>query len=274
MKRLDLVGKKFGRLEVISFSYMDKHNHSMWLCKCDCGNETIVLGTDIKNGHTISCGCYHKQRMSEIHKNKIVSEETKKKISINHVDVSGDKNPMFGIRRYGKNNPAFGIHKCGPDSHNYGKQASKESRKKMSDSHKGKIPWNKGIACSEETKKKISKSMTGKYVGSNSYNWNVNITEEERIIDRKYPEYYYWRQKVYERDKYVCQKCGELGGVLNAHHIESYSENKNLRTVVDNGITFCRACHRKFHSIYGRNDNNIKQLNRFLDNKPMETLNG
>jgi len=36
-----------------------------------------------------------------------------------------------------------------------GHLVSEESRKKMSDSHKGKIPWNKDIPCSEETKKKL-----------------------------------------------------------------------------------------------------------------------
>lgn len=28
-----------------------------WKCKCDCGNETIVLGTSLRTGITKSCGC-------------------------------------------------------------------------------------------------------------------------------------------------------------------------------------------------------------------------
>ena len=29
----------------------------MWLCKCDCGNNTVVNGYHLKNGHIQSCGC-------------------------------------------------------------------------------------------------------------------------------------------------------------------------------------------------------------------------
>ena len=28
-----------------------------WICECDCGNEVIVWGTHLRNGHTKSCGC-------------------------------------------------------------------------------------------------------------------------------------------------------------------------------------------------------------------------
>lgn len=29
----------------------------MWKCVCSCGNETIVAGSDLRSGHTKSCGC-------------------------------------------------------------------------------------------------------------------------------------------------------------------------------------------------------------------------
>jgi len=38
-------------------------------------------------------------------KNKKFSKETKIKMSLNHADVFGDKNPMFGIHRFGEYNP-------------------------------------------------------------------------------------------------------------------------------------------------------------------------
>ena len=34
-----------------------KNNRIMWKCKCHCGNIFIVNGTDLRNGHTKSCGC-------------------------------------------------------------------------------------------------------------------------------------------------------------------------------------------------------------------------
>jgi len=58
-KRLELIGQKFGRLTVIKFSHIDKSGHTYWKCKCDCGNETIVQGSSLKNGNTKSCGCLY-----------------------------------------------------------------------------------------------------------------------------------------------------------------------------------------------------------------------
>jgi len=85
-KRLDLVGKKFGRLEVISDAGNDKYQNSQWLCKCDCGNEVVVKGYNLVYIHgTKSCGCLNRERIAERNKNKIVSEETKKKMSESHI---------------------------------------------------------------------------------------------------------------------------------------------------------------------------------------------
>ena len=59
---LDLTGQRFGRLTVIKEA--DKYispqglKFVQWLCKCDCGNDTIVLATNLKKGTTKSCGCY------------------------------------------------------------------------------------------------------------------------------------------------------------------------------------------------------------------------
>ena len=60
---LDLTGQRFGRLTVIKEA--DKYispqglKFVQWLCKCDCGNDTIVLATNLKKGTTKSCGCYN-----------------------------------------------------------------------------------------------------------------------------------------------------------------------------------------------------------------------
>lgn len=57
MKRINLVGNRYGRLLVIDKA--DSLNgHTRWLCKCDCGKECIVHGNSLKTGNTKSCGCY------------------------------------------------------------------------------------------------------------------------------------------------------------------------------------------------------------------------
>ena len=68
MKCHDLTGKRYGNLTVISKS-APINGRSNWLCKCDCGNETIVRTSNLESGHTKSCGCY--KRMREIEANTV-----------------------------------------------------------------------------------------------------------------------------------------------------------------------------------------------------------
>lgn len=53
----ELIGKRFGKLVVISYNGKDKRNNVLWLCQCDCGNIKIVLDYSLKSGNTKSCGC-------------------------------------------------------------------------------------------------------------------------------------------------------------------------------------------------------------------------
>ena len=56
----DLSGKRFGRLTVISRAE-NRTGRSAWLCGCECGKNRIVLAQSLKNGSTVSCGCYGKE---------------------------------------------------------------------------------------------------------------------------------------------------------------------------------------------------------------------
>lgn len=56
-KTKDMTGKRFGKLTVIERAGTDKFGKATWLCKCDCGNEVIVPGGNLRSGNTTSCGC-------------------------------------------------------------------------------------------------------------------------------------------------------------------------------------------------------------------------
>lgn len=126
-----------------------------------------------------------------------------------------------------------------------GRKILEESRKKMSISRMGhftsketriKISLaNKGKPKSEEHRKHLS--------GENCHLWRGGITPETRRL-RSSLEYKIWRKAVFERDAYTCQVCKKVGGELNSHHIKSWSEYKELRFDVNNGITLCEDCHR------------------------------
>lgn len=55
----DLTGKRFGRLTVLGYIGNDKHENSVWLCACACGNVKEVLGHRLTSGRTQNCGCRH-----------------------------------------------------------------------------------------------------------------------------------------------------------------------------------------------------------------------
>ena len=54
-KPIDLTGKKFGRLFIVSLA--SKKPEYRYVCACDCGNITTVYGKNLRNGHHITCGC-------------------------------------------------------------------------------------------------------------------------------------------------------------------------------------------------------------------------
>ena len=62
---IDLTGQRYGRLTVLSKSSTAKDGGTIWLCKCDCGNEITVKSGNLRSGHTLSCGCFMKDRTSE-----------------------------------------------------------------------------------------------------------------------------------------------------------------------------------------------------------------
>lgn len=68
MKFENLVGQRFVRLLVTSQAVSNKHGHTKWNCKCDCGNEIIAYASDLKRGGRPSCGCLKSEKLSQLRK--------------------------------------------------------------------------------------------------------------------------------------------------------------------------------------------------------------
>lgn len=64
-KFIDLTGQRFGRLYVLCEVGRNNSGKVLWLCRCDCGNEKIIIGGDLRSGRTTSCGCYHQEVVTE-----------------------------------------------------------------------------------------------------------------------------------------------------------------------------------------------------------------
>ena len=64
-KALDLTGQRFGRLTVIEHCGSNKRG-VLWLCQCDCGNFSRTDSTQLKTGHTQSCGCLRREKLYKV----------------------------------------------------------------------------------------------------------------------------------------------------------------------------------------------------------------
>lgn len=67
-KLIDLTGQRFGRLTVVERDkeWCGKDLHAHWICRCDCGNFVSTSGQRLRNKTAQSCGCFRKERMSEV----------------------------------------------------------------------------------------------------------------------------------------------------------------------------------------------------------------
>lgn len=73
-KMIDMTGKTIGRLTVIKRDKNNSQGKARWLCQCECGKTIVVDGSSLRNGHTKSCGCYQRDRTSEVCKINLIGQ--------------------------------------------------------------------------------------------------------------------------------------------------------------------------------------------------------
>lgn len=109
-------------------------------------------------------------------------------------------------------------------------------REKSSTSHAGKV-------LSEITRLHMSAAQK-KVIAEGMHNFYKDGRTKLNQRLRHSVEYKIWRAKVYARDEWTCQTCGnKMSGNLEAHHIKSWAEYPELRFNVENGVTLCKECH-------------------------------
>lgn len=62
---IDLTGQTFGWLKVLERAENSKDGKARWLCECKCGTKKIIIGTHLRRGKIVSCGCYSKDQLSK-----------------------------------------------------------------------------------------------------------------------------------------------------------------------------------------------------------------
>lgn len=64
-----MIGRKFGRLVVIELNHRRPRANAgpllYFKCRCDCGEVLVADGRQLRRGHTQSCGCLHRARVTK-----------------------------------------------------------------------------------------------------------------------------------------------------------------------------------------------------------------
>ena len=157
------------------------------------------------------------------------TEETKKRISQTHLGMKPTKETRKKLVL----------------SHT-GKKFSEEIRRKMSESRKGRVSGMLGKKHTLEARRKITLSLMGRRVREKCHFWKGGVSTQNELL-RHGVQFRLWREAVFARDGWTCQKCKVRGGNLHSHHIKYFSQYPELRFAIDNGITLCISCHREIH---------------------------
>lgn len=163
----------------------------------------------------------------------------------------------------------------------YNKHHTAVSKEKISVNNSGCIPWNKDKKMEFNHKIDcqcgVCKAKRGEYKEEQNPNFGNHWIKKDRITElhiaiRNLYKTNEWRSKVYKKDNYTCQECGDnKGGNLEGHHIKEFniilheflqlysqfSPIEDKETLVrlaityepfwdiNNGITLCEECHNK-----------------------------
>ena len=149
-------------------------------------------------------------------------------------DMKGEKNPMYGVHRFGDKSPHYG------KKHNLAtkeilSQKRKEWHKFNVNPMKGKTRPDLVLRNKQNKGKRFSKEINTRkgLKGEKNPNWQGGIAR------LPYPfEFTIIKPKIKNRDKF-CQICGKQGNYI--HHIDYDKINCNHLNL----ITLCCSCHSK-----------------------------
>ncbi|MCU0570867.1 MAG: FAD-dependent thymidylate synthase [Oculatellaceae cyanobacterium Prado106] len=113
-------------------------------------------------------------------------------------------------------------------------------------------PWNKGLKGAyhfnltpeqKQARRERTKQFTRR--GANSNFWKGGVTEERVAVGA-------WTRtvapQIHEKFDYICQRCGDRGGLLHAHHLLPVYAAPEKAYDLDNLVTVCEDCHRIIHN--------------------------
>ena len=188
---LDRTNMRYGRLLVIKHAGKDKRNKHLWLCKCDCGNEKVVVADNLSSGKSKSCGCLKREFLAKkgnqfgLYKDR---QKAMMKVQYSHLKRRHSNNQMSGEIIDFETFSVLSKSRC-----KYcGLEYSKEIEDRLNES---------------KNKKRLSDEVL-KVNGIDRIDPSVGYTKENSVSCCKYcnfakhtmteDEFYKWIKKVYE----------------------------------------------------------------------------
>lgn len=188
---LDRKNKRYGKLLVTEHKGKDKRGKHLWLCKCDCGGEKVVVGDNLSSGKSKSCGCLKKEFLSK--KGNQFGLYKDRQVAMLKVQYSHLK------RRHKQNNMSGNV----INFHRF-KELSKLPCKYCG------VPYSKEIEdrLNESKNKKRLSNEVLKINGIDRIDSNIGYTVENSVSCCKYcnfakhtmseDDFYKWIKKVYD----------------------------------------------------------------------------
>ena len=299
-KCIDLTGQKFGKLTVIK-RVENKGIQPCWLCKCECGNEKVIRGSNLKSGTTMSCGCLQSEKMKEQMKELWQDEDFKKmqskkmKEQLKELWQDEDYKKMQSGKMKQLNEEQW-------KDEDFRKVQSEKSSKKMKEqwqdedfrkmkSKKMKEQWK------DEDFRKVQSEKAKERWQDEEMKWKMHykggitpISQHLRHLNSQ------WFEDCKQKANYTCQLTGKHGGNLHTHHLKAFStivieahdlhniqikdqvkdytqeELKLLEEYVgswhkdnSNAVVLSKDVHKLFHSLYGCGENTPEQFEEFRE---------
>ena len=99
----DLACQRFGRLTVIQKAELEEKEPNGvrhgWLCRCDCGNEKVILARGLKSGDINSCGCILKEESTKrLQEDNVLGRYKGTVISAIRPDRPPNRNNKSGVK--------------------------------------------------------------------------------------------------------------------------------------------------------------------------------
>lgn len=268
-------GETLGHLTVIeaapSYKAPSGVSHPRVRCRCSCGKEVVTSEYRFRRGEPRSCGCQRAvsaRKFGELKRTNLVGRRFGRLVVVAWArrTKSGDS-----------------LWRCHCDCGNFVEVAGGNLKKKPREIGEllgGKIcnyraAPTRSCGC---LKADVTRARSKLCTGAAHQNWRHDLSFEDRQA-RKYrsvePGYLLARFCVLYRHGYRCQCCGkEQRAGLHIHHIKSWANFPNHRTVNWNMVPLCNKCHRDFHRKYGQRKLNYKSFIPWLrENRRLNKFN-